>query len=622
VSVGKLENNIIGIKYGPYVHQQNNVNQPNASKLLFPRFKITDSYRAQETQPVFMDLAGIVQLGITRADFVDARTVCDDIRPLTIGIKSNNAGFRTSSCLFENLAIGIDAKQLTLGSGSFATNSCKFRNCFKGINSMNTSGFSISGSNFQLGKPIACASSTGEIIGAKIEGNTTTMSFSGNSFTNSLDIETTETLIGSEVHGLGAGLQNRIHKNTYTNVLFGNRAKGVNADLNQDGLRYTCNRHEKTIDTPTSIWGSERADFITPGARIHFRQANLAQVGSLINPAGNIFTGVLENFFNQGGTVTYVFDGLDPDQHPVGSGTFTNLILESAITNEDYCDLIVPPPCNNCERVELDSHEGAFFTAQAVYQANLATSALYYNNQPPAQLEEVIRAKRALMSYSASSIINTFLQDTLGVEIDSIIYWLNAADTYEASLLLAKHYFFNSELVSFDQIWSSIISKYGEKESYISEIIHLITFFVQLRGKEVNTLSTFDLEFLKSYLNYCDASAHFSKLLLSINGIAEDVHCSGTSEEKLSEVQKIIQINSLNIYPNPASNNFLIDLPLQGAPSHLFLENLLGKIVLDIRNSGNEQQISLSIDQIPDGVYWLRLKQGIQTYLGKVVILH
>jgi Pregnancy-associated plasma protein-A/Secretion system C-terminal sorting domain len=622
ISVGKLENNIIGLKYGAYIHQQNNANQANVSKILFPRFKITNDYRAQETQPVFMDLVGIVKLGITRGDFIDARTVCDDTRPRPIGIRSISAGFNASVCFFENLALGIDAKQLTLGSGSFAANSCKFRNCFKGLNAMSSSGFSIDGSTFALGKPIPCASTGGEIIGAKIEGPTATMAFSGNSFINSLDSETTETLVGTDVSGLGAGMQNTIHKNSYSNVLFGNRAKGVNAGATQEGLRYTCNLHSRSIDLVTVAWAKEKADFIEPGATIHSRQANLDDAGNFINPAGNVFSGILENFFNQGGTVTYVFDADAPDQDPVGSGTFTNLILKAESTSDDYCNLIVPPPCNPCERVELNGLEGAFFTAQAAYQNNLAISAQYYGNQPPVQLEEEIHAKRALMSYYASIIINSFLQDTLGVEIDSVFYWLAAADTYEANLLLSKHYFFSQEFTRFDQIWSNTMVKYGANGYYASEIAHLSAFFNQLREKNVNDLPSSDQDELKEYLSYCDASAHFSKLILSINGIASEVQCNSTAERLLREIGTTQQVNSLIIHPNPANSNFMIDLPLQGVPYHLSLVNLLGETVSDARSITNEVQLTIPVVQIPEGVYLVRLEQGLQTYLGKVVILH
>ncbi|MFQ5448427.1 MAG: M43 family zinc metalloprotease [Saprospiraceae bacterium] len=265
---GDLENNAVGIRFGAY----NWPGAVNASKLFFAYFKSTDDYRGGSTRPVFLDVTGIVRLKVTGGSFKDLRSACTTPASRALGIDLKNAGLRLSSgTLFQNLDIGIRADHLVEGTGSFNVSAATFENCYTDILSISTGSFYIGSNYFLIEKPAMCPSSSVQVTGVKLMGNTTGFKFSGNNFYYDGASLPQETLIGTHCEKTGSGMANIISGNTFSNLTASNKATAFNgSDL---GLLYLCNTNAFSLPDNDPL----HIDFqVEAGGTIKTEQKDLA----------------------------------------------------------------------------------------------------------------------------------------------------------------------------------------------------------------------------------------------------------------------------------------------------------------------------------------------------------
>ncbi len=78
--------------------------------------------------------------------------------------------------------------------------------------------------------------------------------------------------------------------------------------------------------------------------------------------------------------------------------------------------------------------------------------------------------------------------------------------------------------------------------------------------------------------------------------------------------------NSINAYPNPATNHVKVDLPFNTILEAQLLGNVLSK-PLPLRFSQIERTVHCSIPAVPNGVYQLRIITDQQTFNHKLLIL-
>ena len=88
----------------------------------------------------------------------------------------------------------------------------------------------------------------------------------------------------------------------------------------------------------------------------------------------------------------------------------------------------------------------------------------------------------------------------------------------------------------------------------------------------------------------------------------------------------LVQIKDLNstsirIYPNPANNYCVLELPESIRNFELNLIDLFGKSLLALKPSASEY-VNLDVSNYPSGIYILQLKSLFQTYAIKIVVLH
>ena len=92
----------------------------------------------------------------------------------------------------------------------------------------------------------------------------------------------------------------------------------------------------------------------------------------------------------------------------------------------------------------------------------------------------------------------------------------------------------------------------------------------------------------------------------------------GTSEyvfPNLVEVEDLIIENSIQVYPNPASNILKIQLPREYINESIQIYNSLGYLVKLVKLS---QSNTIDIKGLPNGIYFLRLHNESQ-YCGKFI---
>jgi alkaline phosphatase D len=90
-------------------------------------------------------------------------------------------------------------------------------------------------------------------------------------------------------------------------------------------------------------------------------------------------------------------------------------------------------------------------------------------------------------------------------------------------------------------------------------------------------------------------------------------------ERILSASNQIEQSISVDIFPNPASNNIYIKLPdLKGSEIKLSIHNSLGQLLKEKQLS---QSSELAVNEFPNGIYWLVFEQsGKKPYSSKLHI--
>lgn len=107
--------------------------------------------------------------------------------------------------------------------------------------------------------------------------------------------------------------------------------------------------------------------------------------------------------------------------------------------------------------------------------------------------------------------------------------------------------------------------------------------------------------------------------------IISDVNCSDTSTKKtvvFVGVTELLNVNSLQIYPNPSDGNFIIEGKMNSKENlQISIINILGKEILNlqIQNVNRIFKKQISLNEMTDGIYFLRMKTGQQSIVRKIV---
>ncbi|HFA50052.1 MAG TPA: T9SS type A sorting domain-containing protein, partial [Bacteroidetes bacterium] len=643
VLAGNFVNNAISVRFGEYT------DKPNVSTFILPEFTIDDAYRGSG-QPVFMDMTAIVKQSLIQPVFKDLRTDCS--APRAIGVILRNAGADFQFGVFENLETGIWADIPTLSTGSLNVGGASFKNCYTGISTNKTSSFKIANSNFLLQKPAACAPNTqAEVVGVRMRGNTVGFTFSDNNFTSGLvfgDPLPAEALIGTKCIGLGDGANNVIKQNSYDNLNIGNSAVGYNGS--EEGLLYLCNINSN--DNPGLDANNFPIDFeVAAGATVKIDQNEFDIQNSNLLPSGNVFGLASYNFknLNAGNPINYYFElgstDQDPDGGPFGNTASEGINPEDVNQANQQCGDIEDPPCDlppctetcpdpPCKESFVSKWKNDFYGDKSEWQgknAVLASGTL--DSQATEAIKIEIGLLRHQMNKNASLVLQQYSLDTAGMETDSLLHWLAITETYPADLRLANHYFFTGDFSGFDTLWPSLGTKYGLLDAALADYQEMGTIYNLVRPHLTATgtvagLDESTLQSLDYWADWCSEPGFLTQSILLWNGIMALPDCSnvaqrshsGNNDGKTDKVNQAEQV--LHVYPNPAGQEFNIELGQEFDELKVRLYSLQGKLVSSSSFSGL-QKVALPVYEIKNGIYFLEVQTGEgETFQTKVTVQH
>ncbi len=619
----QLKDNTIGVRFEQYAFQ-------NRSTFSGPIFSVTDNYRGGAKRPTFLELDAIKGLKITLGRFWDLRTQCPGPTSRAIGIDSKNAGFRASTfCFFKNLYIGIKADKLTDSNGSLSVLNSFFQGCYKGAELTMSSSFSIFNNQFRVRKPDFCPSLPVEVKGVEIGGTTTGFTFQENSFVYDGPVMQPEILIGTDCEALGDGLNSTIFKNDYMEMTVGNRAAGMNGS-DVDGLLYLCNTNHNYAPGPDFL--------ITTSGSIRKIQGQENPLTQVPLPTGNTFSGD-PSFFctieNQGTEIDYYFYELDSSQDPGmpgGSPDTTVCIVggfnRKEVNQPDSCSATAPP-CFPCPPTEVEEWKSDFYQNRGQWLDKLDGLPGITDSAEYAAELDAIRRLRLAMNEDGSRVLMQYNLDTLGIEVDSIVHWLGLIGTYATDLRLASHYFYTGAFGAFDTLWSQIPNKYALQESQEDEFDKLGEVYAALRlhlqsGGSLGNLPESIISPLKIWAADCDAPGFLSAAILWRNGIEQRPDCSGEQSRptETTATAPFKKAENLKIYPNPADDLLLVELPAETQNGWLRIYNLHGSLQKEMALPDSNSQLAIPVQDLRAGLYLIHWFYNDISGQAKIVISH
>ena len=127
-----------------------------------------------------------------------------------------------------------------------------------------------------------------------------------------------------------------------------------------------------------------------------------------------------------------------------------------------------------------------------------------------------------------------------------------------------------------------------------------------------------------------DHAVHYEKMGFTI-GNMDDIEeaiiaALGIEDTTTTEIVNL-GLNSINVYPNPASENITISFENSFSVENISLTDLKGDrvVALDnpvMNNFGNITTASFSITTIPNGIYFIQFMSGDILHTEKVIINH
>ncbi len=628
---GKIVDCAIGIRFGPYSWGAgNNQVSANSSNLVGAEITVTDNYLGS-IRPTLLDMTAIAKLNIISCKFWDLRSNCDSPLDRAIGIDAKNATFRVSyNTNFRNLRVGIIADGLDLLNGSYSVQSSSFNACYRGISSTDFSSFRILGNNFDVKMPGNCQLSLGqkEVKGVELKGNATGFGFYRNSFLYSGTELPDEVLIGTDCIGLGQGTNNVIRENDYINLHVGNRAMGYNGySPDFDGLVYLCNTHHEF--TASSGSASPSDYLVTEGSSVRKNQNDIDISNQGVLPTGNVFSDQLVSFYNLGPIIDYHFFN-DGNQNPGSNAIGINPVDINKPNGN--CPAPPVPPCDPCTTlVELAQLKAHFYQTRQQWLDKKAELPYLTDTTIIKAKKDTIYLLRLELNKDGSRILRHYEQDTVLIQVDTILAWLHLLETYPADLRLVSHYFFTSDFNTFDTLWSQIPGKYDLQAASLDEFDELGIVYSTVRPHlesdgALHQLPQTILDSLHYWADWCSEPGFLSQRLLWRNGIDAVPDCPGDGIGQRAKEQKEVKQNpslkAFRIYPNPANESVIVEFAEGLVEGKIILYNIQGVPILN-HMWVQTNQVTLPTSYLVPGIYFIEIHTapGI-THRSKVIINH
>jgi len=82
---------------------------------------------------------------------------------------------------------------------------------------------------------------------------------------------------------------------------------------------------------------------------------------------------------------------------------------------------------------------------------------------------------------------------------------------------------------------------------------------------------------------------------------------------------KVSRIDVLELLPNPTANVITIKMPKYNTKANIKICNLTGAVLVERNIDSNLDQYSINVNDLPTGIYVVKLEQGVHNYSSKFV---
>lgn len=430
-----------------------------------------------------------------------------------------------------------------------------FSECIYGIHNRFVSQGSIVGNTFNMGKlPPANPYSgntpyTNAQFGVFIENGANGFELQENQF---IKVENNvEYAYGSYCQNLG-DFNNKIRRNTYTNVEAGNLADENNAVpaigiIPPRGLYYLCNTNT-----------NQNHDFyVYPGGDIRRNQGVEITGTNGFRAAGNVFT--LSNapkgdFENNGTQVRYYRNQVSEEplyysglQTPFPFGQ-VNACLS------DYC---LPPCSDNNEwqafKLDYSTTRSMYLGAMSDMQSAQATG----NTTLVEQKSNLAAGYRLRMDELSNTISLHMVFDTTTYNVDSVRVWWRKMDSPVSDMVVARDLLAKGQNSAAFATVDAVPNKYGLVDSELSDLNDYRAIMQIMQGESASGLASSKVQQLLSYANNGKGiSAAWAKNILTVNGyhFPPLPKPLGSSERSQKEELKVQKSDAYLVSPNPAKD--------------------------------------------------------------------
>jgi hypothetical protein len=472
-----------------------------------------------------------------------------------------------------------------------------------------------------------CLPSNASLIGAKLEGKINGFLFKGNTFQYLGSAFPSETLIGTECVNLGEGLGNEINFNTYHNIFWGNRAIGDNGFIG-DGLVYLCN--ENTYDATFPIVGEPSDYIVTIGSTVRREQKFIDNLGE-VHPTGNRFSDTDHTFNNLGPIVNYLFFIGDYFQDPdIGANAATGIIAETSNEENENCPDLQPCdfPCNDPQL--LVQWKNDFYNNRTDWIANKQLLSTLTNPRDIEETESEITRLRQMMNQDGKRVLLEYSLDTVIIETDSLIHWMGLIETYPLDLQLARHYFFQGDYVTFNQIMGALPTKFSLGTEQQTEVDDLQDVYDVLQPQLSTGVALYNLpetapDQLELLAPYCDEAGYLAQVVLWRNGIVVATDCLTVGSRSFEQTVTVPsnEDSVFRLTPNPSKTTVEITFVNSNEEGIVRIYNNQGQLVDSRRRSLGNSRLPITTTDYPSGIYFVEyISSHNKREFQKLIITH
>jgi hypothetical protein len=229
--------------------------------------------------------------------------------------------------------------------------------------------------------------------------------------------------------------------------------------------------------------------------------------------------------------------------------------------------------------------------------------------------------KRVLLEYSLDTVI---------IETDSLIHWMGLIETYPLDLQLARHYFFQGDYVTFNQIMGALPTKFSLGTEQQTEVDDLQDVYDVLQPQLSTGVALYNLpetatDQLELLAPYCDEAGYLAQVVLWRNGIVVATDCLTVGSRSFEQTVTVPsnEDSVFRLTPNPSKTTVEITFVNSNEEGIVRIYNNQGQLVDSRRRSLGNSRLPITTTDYPSGIYFVEyISSHNKREFQKLIITH